>query len=232
MERVAGVYAIRHIATGRAYVGGSVSIYHRWYKHKQLMRDGKHDSRYMQAAYEESGLSGLLFEVLEVVTGPDELRVCEQKWADKLEAFGVNGLNNAPSAFNSKGVRVHPLQPPLYRAQHIDGTVVEFANLAHFCEHHGLLYHNMHQLMLRSRGWHKGWRCDKIGAERPQSEIGKPRAPGRWRVFPPEGEPFEIENLNQFCKKNGLSQPSMNRTSKKPETHYRGWRAERLDTLK
>ena len=228
MERVAAVYAIRQTSTGRVYVGSSVFIYFRWHKHRELLRKGRHDSCYMQAAYDQDGLEGLVFEILQIVEDISNIRLYEQEWTDKLEAYGPKGLNAAPSAFNCKGVRTHPLQKPIFRAHHISGEVVEFANMAHFCEERGLRYANIHQLTLVSRRWHKGWRCEKIGQERSDVEIGRPQAK-LWQVFPPDGEPFKVENLSRFCRKNNLDQPSLARTRVKPGTFYRGWRVEHAD---
>ena len=45
------IYGIRHIASGRIYVGSAVRTNARWRHHRSQLQRGTHHSRYLQAAW-------------------------------------------------------------------------------------------------------------------------------------------------------------------------------------
>ena len=45
------IYGIRHIASGRIYVGSAVRTNARWRQHRSQLQRGTHHSRYLQAAW-------------------------------------------------------------------------------------------------------------------------------------------------------------------------------------
>jgi len=49
-----------------------------------------------------------------------------------------------------------------------------------------------------------------------------------WIVYPPEGEPMVIRNLQKFCREHGLEPSHMIKTSKLKRKHHKGWRAEKI----
>jgi group I intron endonuclease len=81
---VAGVYAIVHVASGRAYVGSAVSMGHRWHVHQRRLRNGTHN-RKLQNAWNKYGEDAFEFRVLEVSAVTD-LLVREQAYMDRLDA--------------------------------------------------------------------------------------------------------------------------------------------------
>jgi hypothetical protein len=53
--------------------------------------------------------------------------------------------------------------------------------------------------------------------------VTKIRATKRWRLTSPTGEVIEINNLEKYCKENGLRAASMNSVDKGRITNHRGW---------
>lgn len=96
-----GVYAIRCV-DGRAYVGASADIRQRWSEHRSMLRRGRHSNRLLQDARDALGDGALVFEVLELVPN-DDLSDAEQRWIDRLVAYG-DGFNLCPLAASAAGV--------------------------------------------------------------------------------------------------------------------------------
>ena len=62
-----GIYSITNTLTGTAYFGQSRDIGDRWYKHKQLLRRGKHVNERLQRAWNKYGETLFEFKILELV---------------------------------------------------------------------------------------------------------------------------------------------------------------------
>ena len=60
-----GVYQITEVSTGRKYIGSSVTIEKRWYRHLWSLRHGAHPNRFLQRVFDKGGEAGLSFSVLE-----------------------------------------------------------------------------------------------------------------------------------------------------------------------
>jgi group I intron endonuclease len=96
-----GIYSIRHIKSGRVYVGSSKDIAVRWRCHRSELRNGKHPSVYLQRSWKRNGADAFTFEVLETCE-VSALAEREQYWMDRLRAcdhkFGYNLFPIARSA--------------------------------------------------------------------------------------------------------------------------------------
>lgn len=102
-----GVYAIRHIASRKVYVGSasSRSIYRRWAQHRLDLRCGVHHSRYLQRAWDKYGAGAFEWLVLERCS-PDRCLAREQVWMDFYRSFDpASGYNVSPTAASCSGVK-------------------------------------------------------------------------------------------------------------------------------
>jgi group I intron endonuclease len=89
-----GIYLIRHIATGRAYVGSSVDFDARQRAHQRLLRRGQHHSRHLQQAWDKYGADAFEFVFAEECA-PETRAVREQSWiAAQTDGFNVNPFAN------------------------------------------------------------------------------------------------------------------------------------------
>jgi group I intron endonuclease len=103
-----GIYQIRHIESGKVYVGSAKSFKKRWREHRRLLRSGKHPNRHILASWQKYGEEGFVFEVIEVVTDVQDLVMREQHWIDAKQACGKAGYNLSPTAGSTLGVIVSP----------------------------------------------------------------------------------------------------------------------------
>lgn len=100
-----GVYRILHVATGKAYVGSTVSRTKRWSEHRKRLEAGTHHSRYLQYAWNKYGADAFMFEMLEPADPRrNELVACEQAWIERLSAYG-DGYNMSPTAGSPLGFK-------------------------------------------------------------------------------------------------------------------------------
>ena len=103
-----GIYQIRNILNGRVYVGSALIIERRWIRHKKDLRAGKHHAAYLQRSWTKHGAHNFAFEIVEVVDQAQRLIEIEQRWIDKLKAFGPNGYNSRAKADSPFGCRHTP----------------------------------------------------------------------------------------------------------------------------
>jgi group I intron endonuclease len=99
----AGVYQIRHLDSGKVYVGSSGNISRRWKRHREELRSNKHHSRLLQRAWLKYGEGAFAFELLEAV--PDRVARVEreQHWLTATDCCNpARGYNIAPFAVSPK----------------------------------------------------------------------------------------------------------------------------------
>lgn len=99
-----GIYAIRHKATGRSYVGQTVTFAIRLDAHLISLKRGRHSNTQLQAAFdhEQGNLDAFEFVVLQEMWegyGPEHDRA-ERAWIRRLAGAGVyNGERDLQRAF-------------------------------------------------------------------------------------------------------------------------------------
>lgn len=76
-----GIYCIRHVSSGRMYVGSSVNIKARWRAHRHRLFQGEHANRHMQNLWNRDGRDSFTFAVLEYCEADDLLRR-EEAWIE------------------------------------------------------------------------------------------------------------------------------------------------------
>lgn len=99
-----GIYVIRNTVTLKVYVGSSIDIKERWYRHRLYLDRGTHASQHLQAAWKTYGKDAFSFQVLEIVGDVAELLKREQAWIDQLRACDREyGYNQCPVAGSRAG---------------------------------------------------------------------------------------------------------------------------------
>jgi group I intron endonuclease len=105
----AGVYRIRNVVSGRAYVGSAVNVDRRWAMHRHLLNSGKHHSLLLQRSWQKHGASAFAFEFLEEVASAGDLIAREQHWIDECHsADPKTGFNISPIAGSRLGTKHGP----------------------------------------------------------------------------------------------------------------------------
>jgi group I intron endonuclease len=89
-----GIYCIKELSSGKAYVGSSTNIERRWQQHRLDLTGHRHCNRLLQAAWIEKGASAFEFSVLEEVEDSGALSAKEELYIEKLEAYHHRGGYN------------------------------------------------------------------------------------------------------------------------------------------
>lgn len=106
ISRTPSIYQIRHIASGKVYVGSAINPRKRWKEHSGLLRRGIHHSLHLQSAWGKYGEAAFVFEIIEPVLFVEDLIVREQYWIDALRASEpANGYNMTPLAGSTLGTK-------------------------------------------------------------------------------------------------------------------------------
>lgn len=102
--KLMGIYAIKHTASGRVYIGSSSNLSVRFRDHRRLLRLGKHPNVYLQRSWDRHGSDAFSFYVVEEVDQIDRLLEREQFYIDTLDsACHTKGFNLSPTAGSSRG---------------------------------------------------------------------------------------------------------------------------------
>ena len=106
ISRTPSVYQIRHIASGKVYVGSATNPRTRRNGHFRDLRNGIHHSRYLQRAYDKYGEDAFVFEIIEPVLFCEDLTTRETYWIKMLRAAErSHGYNVEPIAGSSLGAK-------------------------------------------------------------------------------------------------------------------------------
>lgn len=77
------IYKIRNVVNDNFYVGSTTDARVRFQAHKRRLKQGKHQSPHMQAAWNKYGEDCFKFEIVEEVNSSGELCAAEQRWLDE-----------------------------------------------------------------------------------------------------------------------------------------------------
>lgn len=88
-----GIYIIKNITNDKIYVGSSVNLKSREYKHFWMLKKGIHDNHYLQQSYNKNGEDSFVFEITEYCPATD-LIIKENEYIDKYKSnfleYGYN----------------------------------------------------------------------------------------------------------------------------------------------
>lgn len=106
ISRTPSIYQIRHIESGKVYVGSAIDPRTRCRKHRNALIKGKHHAPYLQHAWDKYGETAFVFEIIEPVLFVEDLIAREQYWIDTLRSNDpAHGYNLAPTAGSSLGYK-------------------------------------------------------------------------------------------------------------------------------
>ena len=108
-EKITGIYMIRNLKNGKVYIGQSVDIRSRWYKHKNDLRKKSHRNIKLQNAWNKYGEENFSFEVV-LTCSKEELNSNEKYYVTKYNSYkegynmtlGGNDNTSYPKEFGEK----------------------------------------------------------------------------------------------------------------------------------
>lgn len=101
LPNASGVYVIRHLGSGKEYVGSAAHLAYRWRRHREALRNGGHHNPHLQAAWNLYGGSAFVCEILELVSDPAALLTAEQRHLDERKpAYNILLVAGRPEGFH------------------------------------------------------------------------------------------------------------------------------------
>jgi len=213
-----GVYKINIISTGQYYVGSSKDVRQRISQHMVYAHYNRHTIVELNKSHSLFGREDFSFELL---------ASCPVEDLTNLENY-YQTFYESPLLLRKQRVkRQEKISIPLKikTLQHIDGTIVEFSNIAKFCKEYSLPgYKDVQKVLGGNKKFYKGWyRLGEVPNTIPK-EI-KPKTPiGRTvTVYDPEGNEIILTNIAQFCRDNNLNHSSFYSMVTRREVSYKGY---------
>lgn len=133
-----GIYEIRNKITGHCYIGSSIDVRNRRYRHVYALRRGEHHSPVLQNAWNKYGEDSFEFLLIEEVPDRSLLIQREQYWIDtRRPKYNINqvaesrlGLKNTAEqnrriAESHKGMKHKPESLEKMRAAKLGGRLTE-----------------------------------------------------------------------------------------------------------
>ncbi len=99
----AAIYEIRHVTSGKVYVGSTNSWKRRQTEHRAELRGGRHCNSHLQKSWTKYGEEAFVFTILEPLSDLGKIVEREQYWIDELGA-AETGFNICPAAGTRRGV--------------------------------------------------------------------------------------------------------------------------------
>ena len=95
---LSGIYRIQNIINNKIYIGSSIHINNREYKHFWMLNKGIHDNQYLQNSYTLDGKNSFVFEVVEYCLESELIEKVEPN--DLNLIFFIEIKNNNHSFFD------------------------------------------------------------------------------------------------------------------------------------
>ena len=86
MERIKVVYALKHEATGKLYIGSTENYHTRKLQHLNRLKHGQHSAKELQADFDRYANKNITFSVLDQINSHQE-RLKEYEWMKKLKTY-------------------------------------------------------------------------------------------------------------------------------------------------
>lgn len=84
-----GIYKITNIINNKVYIGSSITLKEREYKHFWMLKKGLHDNRYLQNSFDKYGKENFIFEIINLCE-PMELISRENEF---IKLYDANNLD-------------------------------------------------------------------------------------------------------------------------------------------
>jgi group I intron endonuclease len=192
VKAVPGVYIIRNLVDGRAYVGSSINMRKRLREHRQRLTNRNHWNGYLQEAWTGYGGYSFRADVYQEMPGAteEELWAAEVEWIQRLQSHTREHGYNLDNGTRRTAGRISEETREKLRRSHMGYQPTE--------EHR-------EKLSIAGKG-RKRTQAEANAIRRGRVEAGS------WKsvvVRDPDGNIYRPDNLKGFCQEYGLSYRSL-----------------------
>ena len=217
--KLPGIYLIVNTLNGKIYVGSSVNIQNRWWKHQSnLNRDvEEEENTHLISAWKKYGSTSFIVEVVEYCPGVSDgdLRHREDWWIELLGTLDPNkGYNKQKATGGPTGQRRSEETKAKIGAANKGNTV--WRGRKHKPE-------SIEKIRTANTG--KRATPETI-IKLSKSHMGQKAK--NWEVVSPTGEVFVICGLSQLCRDNKLDSGNMSKVASGKKSQHKGWKVREL----
>lgn len=233
-----GIYKIKNVVTGQLYIGSSTDLHRRSNDHFSALRKNKGRHPRLQESWNQYGETAFVFEVMEIVHNPENLREREQFWIDTLNPELNTSINSRGGArarwefFRQDRIKTGKVSNWYHRYELIapDGRQMCTDNLSRFCEEYGLTLANMQAVARGKIRFSNGWRVRNL--DNPielKSPIHLKKKSKKYRGYlltDPNGVQVCTDNLTAFCDEFELTRENLLKVARGQRKVSQGWTCE------
>ena len=227
-----GIYKIINVVNNKFYVGSAVDLKRRKARHFSELRNGKHNNRYLQAAWVKYGEQSFVFVVVEELSDEADLLAAENVWLK--EHVGKDHCYNIGVDATAPHLGMSGPLSPTWGHKHTEDAKerIGVASKARVqseeekAKRRATMRGKPHPAETRAKisatltGEGNYW----YGKKRPDHGAKVSRA---IQAISPEGLVLEYASITALREKSGMKPPTINRAVKsgKPLTRgpYKGW---------
>lgn len=214
------IYQILNTVNNKRYIGQSIQRdKQRLWEHKTYLKNGTHQNRHLQRAWNKYGSDKFEFSILCIAKTLSELNELEEDYISKFNTlhreFGYNIRGGGNNRFlsdetkrliskNKTGVSVHTEKSKKLIADASRNRI-----------------HTTESRKKRSKKL-KGYKWPEYVKN--QWAISQRKGQPYPVLISPNGEKYKVVNMTQFCKTHNLIQQSMSRLVNKQLRHHHGWK--------
>lgn len=248
-----GIYKITNLITGDFYIGQSINIKKREWKHFSELRLGKHKNSHLQHTYNKYGEENFKFETI-LYCEPFELTRYEQALVDKWKpAYNIRkecvnsnkGIKFSDKAkinlsISHKGY-IMPKEQKIKIGESNKGRIVTedtkikigLGNKGKIVSKDGRERISKSCIGRKHTEETKQKMSETRKGHYVSDETKKKIANSRNKTLilkvymhfiSPTGEIFHIDNMRKFCRENGLDRSDMIRVHKERQSNHKGWK--------
>lgn len=218
-----GIYVLHFNGTDKKYVGQSINIEARYYKHLSMLQHNKASPK-LQEAYNVYGNPSLEI-VLEC--SQSELDICEKE-AISIYGATYNGLNTEiGGAYHSSIGEVHPTAKYSNEqyAEVLAGLLNPSFKMTDIAKATGVSYNVVVQIYHgESHGYLEEIFPDNYAKLKLMRSTNIRRPVGIGILISPEGVEHTVLNISSFAKEHGLSQSHLSNVINGKARSHKGWK--------
>lgn len=234
-----GIYKIINVVNNKFYVGSAVDLKRRKTRHFSELRTGKHNNRYLQAAWVKYGEQAFVFVVVEELAPDADLLAAENVWLKEHvgKEYCYNLGTDATAPMMGMGGKTSPTWGYKHTPEALAAITAASTGRTHKPEdiekirRHWIGKPKSAEIRTKISATLSGKGNYWYGKKRPDHGAKVSRAVV---AISPDGKSLEYPSIQALREASGLKPPTVNRAVKSQKSltrgPYKGWTFKYLDT--